>query len=73
MAELVISTRSLPEPLFRMIRTEKVKVSETNGIVNLTPIIDSKSRCPLRGIAADSSLTVEKLYALTHDARELNQ
>jgi hypothetical protein len=73
MAELVLNTRLLPEPLFRMIRTEKVKVSEANGVVNLTPILDMKSGSPLRGIAADSGLTVEKLYAMTHDGKEMRQ
>jgi hypothetical protein len=58
MAEMVLDSRTLPEPLFRMIRTEKVKVRELNGIINLTPILETKSGCPLRGMAADSSGSV---------------
>jgi len=64
MAEMVINTRALPEHLFRIIHTEKVKVNEINGVINLTPIIKLKSDCPLCGIAKDSSLTVEKFLAL---------
>ena len=40
MAELVLNTNTLPEPLFRLIKTEKVKINEANGIINLIPILD---------------------------------
>jgi hypothetical protein len=42
MAELVLNANTLPEPLLRMIKTEKVKVNESNGVINLIPILDSK-------------------------------
>ena len=42
MAELILNTNTLPEPLFRLIKAEKVKVKEADGIVNLIPILDSK-------------------------------
>ena len=42
MAELVLNVNTLPEPLFRMIKTKKVKVNQVNGIISLIPIIDSK-------------------------------
>ena len=71
MTEMVLNTNTLPEPLFRLISTERIKVSEVNGIINLIPIIESKSDCPLRGLAADSSLTVDKFLAMTHDEKEM--
>ena len=71
MAELVLNTNTLPEPLFRLIKAEKVKVNEANGIINLIPILDSQKDCPLRGIASDSNLTVESFLALTHDEKEI--
>jgi len=70
---MVLYVKTLPEPLYRMIRAEKVKVSETNGIISLTPIMEAKSGCPLRGLAAESSLTVDKFLALTHDEKEMGQ
>ena len=73
MTEMVLNTKTLPEPLFRLINTERIKVSEVNGIINLIPIVESKSDCPLRGLAADSSLTVDKFLAITHDETELGQ
>ena len=66
MAELVLNTNTLPEPLFRLIKAEKVKVNEAKGIINLIPILDSQKDCPLRGLAADSNLTVDSFLAMTH-------
>ena len=42
MTETVISTKTLPEILFRLIKTEKVRINEANGIINLIPILDSQ-------------------------------
>jgi len=72
-AELVLNTNTLPEPLLRLIKTEKVKVNEANGIINLIPILDSQIDCPLRGLAADSNLTVDSFLAMTHDEKEMGQ
>ena len=71
MAEMIISTKALPETLFRLISTEKVKVSEIDGAITLIPIFESKNDCPLLGLAADSSLTVEKFLAMTHEEKEM--
>lgn len=73
MTEIVMNTNTLPEPLLRMIRTEKVKVNEANGVISLTPILEIKGDCPLRGLAADSKLTVDKFLAMTHDEKEMRQ
>jgi hypothetical protein len=70
--EMIINTRTLPEPLFRMIRTAKVKVNEIDGEIRLTPILEIKNGCPLRGLAADSNLTVDKFLAMTHDEKRFS-
>ena len=57
MVELVLNTNTLPEPLFRLIKAEKVKVSETGGEIRLTPIADASKGCPLRGLCADGRLS----------------
>jgi len=46
-------------------------VSEIDGTITLIPIFESQNDCPLRGLAADSSLTVEKFLAMTHDEKEM--
>jgi hypothetical protein len=73
MNEMVLNTSTLPEPLFRLIRTEKVKVDEADGVISLTPILQIGDDCPLRGLAADSNLTVDKFLAMTHDEKEMRQ
>jgi hypothetical protein len=73
MTEMILNARTLPEPLFKLIRTEKVKVNETNGIINLIPIKESESECPLLGLTADSGLTVDKFLAMTHDETEMEK
>jgi hypothetical protein len=71
MTEMILNARTLPEPLFNMIRTERVKVNETNGIINLIPIKENDAECPLLGLTAGSGLTVERFLALTHDETEM--
>ena len=73
MTEIVLNTSTLPEPLFRLIRTEKVKVNEADGIISLIPIMESKGDCPLRGLAADSNLTVDRFLAMTREDKEIER
>jgi hypothetical protein len=73
MADIVLDTNTLPEALFRMIQAEKVKVSESNGIINLIPFVEKDSACPLWGLAADSSLTVDKFLAMKQEEKEFER
>ena len=52
MTEMVLHTSTLPEPLIRLIHTEKVKVNEVDGIISLIPIgkPTKRPRSELRGI-----------------------
>ena len=70
MVETVINTNALPEVLFKLISTEKVRIKEIDGMIQLVPFKENID-CPLRGLAADSNLTVEKFLAMTHDEKEL--
>ena len=57
MTELVLSTSTLPEPLLRLIKTERVKVREADGEIRLTPITNAGKGFPLRGLCADGKLS----------------
>ena len=37
MNDLILNTSTLPEPLPRMIRSDKVRVHETDGVITMTP------------------------------------
>ena len=58
MSEMVLYARTLPEPLLRLIPTEKVKVREINGEVLLTPINEMADDCPLYGMYSDGKITL---------------
>ena len=73
MAELVLQAKTLPEPLYRLIRTEKVKIRESHGEIHLIPI-DEKAivaDCPLLGLYSDGKLTVEMHRAWSREDKEL--
>ena len=71
MTEMVLNTNTLPEPLYRMINAEKVKVNEANGIINLIPIMEGNNDCPLLGIATDCGFTVDEFLARKHEEKVL--
>ena len=57
MAEMILNANTLPEPLFRLIKAEKVKVRESDGEILLIPIVDTGKSCPLRGMCVDGKLS----------------
>jgi hypothetical protein len=67
--EQIVSTSALPSFLVAIIRTEKVRVSEADDSIVLTPIRETSG---LRGIAKGSKFTSEKLhqYRREDEARE---
>ena len=73
MSEMVLSVKTLPKTLFRMLPTEKVIVRKINGEVHLIPIQEkvSANDCPLLGLYADGKLTVEKHLAWSRDDKAL--
>jgi len=72
MSEMVLDVNILQETLFKMIPTERVKLRQYEGVISITPYHEiTKDECPLLGIAADSSLTVEKFLAMTREDKIL--
>jgi len=66
-AEMVLHARTLPEPLLRLIHTEKVKIRECKGEIHLLPIkeltdsqvADRRLILPILGMYSDGKLTVD--------------
>jgi hypothetical protein len=75
MTETVLNTKTLPEALSKLIRTEKVKVRETDGEIHLIPIqepIDYISK--LRGSLANyPEMSVDKFLERKHADKELEE
>jgi len=57
MNEIVLSTNTFPEPIYSLFRTDKVRVKEIDGGVQLMAVTDKKKGCPLRGMCADGKLS----------------
>ena len=72
MRELILNTNTLPEPLPQMIRTSRVKVQETKGIVSLFPLNES-SDCidKLFGMFSDGKMSVDKFIEQKSREKEL--
>ena len=53
MTDMVMNTASLPEILFKLITTEKVRVKESGGVIQLVPVKENTDcTIGLRGILA---------------------
>ena len=75
MTETVISTKALPEILLKLIQTEKVRLKETDGVIQLMPIseepIDYIDK--LRGsLSAYPEMSVDKFLERKHADKELD-
>ena len=75
MAEMVLQAKMLPEQLFQLIPTERVKVREFNGEIHLIPIKEkvTTNDCPLLGLYSDGKLTVEKHYEWSREDKKLEK
>jgi hypothetical protein len=61
MKEMILKANILPEPLLSLIPTEKVKVQEVNGVINLIPLKDVHDCTEgLFGIFSDGGITSVK-------------
>jgi len=73
MNETVTNTKSLPEILFKLIKTERVKIRETDGEISLIPIQESTDYIDkLRGSLADyPEMSVDNFLERKHKDKEL--
>ena len=71
MTELVLETKTLPEPLTRLIHADRVKVREAHGEIRLTPVTPPQTRCPLYGMFAGGGKLMEKFMADKRIEKEL--
>ena len=63
MAEMVLYSKTLPEPLSRLIHAEKVIVRESHGEIRLIPVRETENSCPLLGMFADGKISVDQFIA----------
>jgi hypothetical protein len=75
MSETIMNTKAFPEILFKLIPTEKVRVKESNGVVQLIPVDDNfDSTFGLRGMFAEfEDMAVDKFLERKRLDKELEQ
>jgi len=71
MNEMVLDTRTLPEPIMRLIHTSKFKVREVSGELLITPIREESVDCPFVGRFADGKISSAKFMAQKQLEKEL--
>jgi hypothetical protein len=75
MNETIMNTKAFPEILFKLIPTEKVRVKESNGVVQLMPVNEEfDSTFGLRGMFAGfEDMTIEKFLERKRLDKELER
>jgi len=73
MNETIMPTRTFPDILFKLIPTEKVRVKEVDGVVQLMPVKENEDcTIGLRGILADYDImSVDKFLERCRADKEL--
>ena len=73
MTERVMDISMVPSYLFKVLRAKRVRVREMERTVTILPVCetDQETRfsCPFLGIAADSSLTVDRFFEWKREER----
>jgi hypothetical protein len=66
MTEMILNSDILPEPIFELVHTERIKVREVDGVISIIPAENAESVDyigKLKGSCSDGKLTVEKFLA----------
>ena len=73
MTETVMSTKALPEILFKLIPTEKVRTKEMDGAIQIIPVKDNTDcTIGLRGILSGyPEMSVDRFLERKHADKEL--
>ena len=74
MTESVISINALPELLVKLLSTEKVRVKEVDGILQIIPVKENTD-CTVgfRGLfAGDPNMTVDRFLERKHADKDLD-
>ena len=73
MTEMVLEKKMLPETLFGLIHTERVRVKETDGIIQLVPVKENiDCTAGFRGMLTSfPEMSVDKFLERKHADKEL--
>ncbi|MDR1578772.1 MAG: hypothetical protein LBS35_00310 [Synergistaceae bacterium] len=77
MADMILDANTLPEPLLKLVRSEKVHVREADGVITMSPIEESELEGielieRLYGCLDDGKLTVDKFLEMTREDEDID-
>jgi hypothetical protein len=74
MTEMILETKVLPEPIFRLFDSNMVKVEKEGNKVTLSPVLTVDERgYPLRGKYKGTGSTVDEFLARKREEKELER
>ena len=73
----ILSVKTLPEPLYRRFRSDRVRVHEENGVVTLTPVQDLQKdalegKPHLKFVGALSQASYDEINAALVDTQRVD-
>lgn len=72
MADMIMNSDVLPEPIHALIGTKKIRVRESNGVVSILPLDDACDYIArVKGSCNDGRLTVDKFMEQKCAEKEL--
>jgi hypothetical protein len=72
MTDMILDASTLPEPLFKLVDTAKVRVHKADGIITMLPVEENVDVIDkLYGSLAGGNLTVDKFLGWMREDKEL--
>ncbi|MDR0654461.1 MAG: hypothetical protein LBG12_14315 [Synergistaceae bacterium] len=72
MNDIIINADTLPEPLFKLVDTDRVRVRKADGVITMLPVKEDINVIDkLYGSLAGGNLTVDKFLEWTREDKEL--
>ena len=60
MTDMILDADTLPDPLFQLVRSDKVHVREMNGVITMTPLEEFDCTAEIYGMYSDGKTSVDK-------------
>jgi hypothetical protein len=72
MKDIILDSSILPEPLLKLVDTDKVRVHKADGVITMLPVEEKTNYIDkLYGSLAGGDLTVDKFLEWTREDKEL--
>ena len=70
MAETLMETKALPEPLFSMFQADTVRIYRENDEIRLIPVTTKEFTCPFLGKSENPKVSVDDFLSVRRQERD---